>query len=113
MSDMGNALKIPRKRGPKATSQFAAGSPPQDSFTVRDLNRQPAKVLGACDQHGSVRIRTRAGASYVLRREEPERSRIKSLPDMEAHRKRLRELGYVPPAAHEMERINQIIAGEV
>lgn len=79
---------------------------------MRDLNRQPARVLKACDQHGSVRIRMRSGAAYVLRREESDSATMGPLPDFRAHRRHLRELGYVPPAAHEIERLNRIIAGE-
>lgn len=43
------------------------------TFTVRDLDRQPAKVLAACEKDGVVRIRGRNGHSYTLRRDEPKR----------------------------------------
>ena len=36
------------------------------TFTVRDLDRQPAKVLQACDEEGAVGIRRRDGRSYRL-----------------------------------------------
>jgi hypothetical protein len=36
------------------------------TFTVRDLDRQPAKVLKACDEQGAVSIRRRDGQTYRL-----------------------------------------------
>lgn len=41
-------------------------------FTVRDLNRQTAKVLETCDQEGTVRIQSRSGKAYELRACPPE-----------------------------------------
>ncbi|MDW8311014.1 MAG: hypothetical protein RMK20_16705 [Verrucomicrobiales bacterium] len=57
------------------------------TFTVRDLDRQPAKVLAACDKEGAVRIRRRNGHTYTLRPDEPKRSRVSS----EARRRWLEE----------------------
>jgi hypothetical protein len=34
------------------------------TFTVRELDRQPAVVLDACDKEGVVRIRRRNGRSW-------------------------------------------------
>ena len=45
---------------------------PAIEFTVRDLNRQTAKVLETCDQEGTVRIQSRSGKSYELRACQPE-----------------------------------------
>jgi hypothetical protein len=42
-------------------------SEPTTEFTVRDLNRQTAAVLAACDRAGRVRIRRRNGREYELR----------------------------------------------
>jgi hypothetical protein len=86
------------------------------SFTLRDLNRQPAKVLAACDLHGTVRIRTRDGRSYSLKPEIPAASRTAQVDSLVVRRQqlrqRLRAAGFVPPCPAEMERINRIIAGE-
>lgn len=41
------------------------------AFTVRDLDRTPAKVLAAADRDGLARVRSRDGRLYVLR---PEKS---------------------------------------
>ena len=83
---------------------------------MRDLNRQPAKVLAACDRNGAVRIRTRDGRSYSLKLEVPEppkTAQVESLVERRQRlRQRLRAAGFVPPSPAEIERINRIIAGE-
>lgn len=82
-------------------------------FTLRDLNRQPAKVLAEVRKFGSAEIRTRSGEVFTMTvKAEPSRKAGAKLPDFEAHWKRLRELGLVPPAAADNERINRILAGE-
>jgi hypothetical protein len=82
-------------------------------FTLRDLNRQPAKVLAEVRKFGSAEIRTRSGEAFTIavRDEEPTKAGT-GVPNFEAHWKRLRELGLVPPPASENERIDRIIAGE-
>lgn len=81
------------------------------TFTSRDLNRQPAKVLGAARRLGSVEIRTRNGEAFTLscKKATP---KLKKLPDFEARRRRLVALGCVPWPASETEKLNRIIAGE-
>lgn len=83
-------------------------------FTLRDLNRQPAKVLEAVRKFGSADIRTRSGEmfSFIPKVEKRKKPAAKDFPDFEAHWKKLRSLGLVPPPASENERINRIIAGE-
>jgi hypothetical protein len=39
------------------------------AFTVRDLDRAPAKVLAAADRDGLAHVRSRDGRLYVLRPE--------------------------------------------
>ncbi|MFZ4766965.1 MAG: hypothetical protein ACOYMN_18590 [Roseimicrobium sp.] len=92
------------------------------TFTLRDLNRQSAKVLAAVRKYGSVVIKTRAGEVFTLAPTVPTSlggKKPKALdPSEEFFRrgeeraKRFREMGFVPPPASEMERINRIIAGE-
>jgi hypothetical protein len=41
------------------------------TFTVRELDRQPAVVLDTCDREGAARIRRRDGRSYILRPDKP------------------------------------------
>lgn len=84
------------------------------TFTPRDLNRQPAKVLAAARKFGSVEVRTRDGETFTLARKQADQKAelldFKAL--FEARGKRLRELGCIPAPASENERINRIIAGE-
>ena len=89
-------------------------SPVTTVFTLRDLNRQPAKVLAAVRKFGRAEIRTRSGEVFTVavKAEKPPQGSGTGLPDFEAHWMRLRELGLVPPPAAENERINRIIAGE-
>ena len=53
------------------------------TFTVRDLDRQPTKVLKACDVEGAVRIKSRNGRTYTIRADNGGQ-RIRSLPDFAA-----------------------------
>lgn len=36
------------------------------TFTVRQLDRETARVMETCDQEGAVRIRRRDGRSYIM-----------------------------------------------
>lgn len=83
-------------------------------LTLRDLNRQPAKVLESVRKFGRADIRTRSGEmfSIIPKVERRTKARAARFPDFPARWKRLRELGMVPPPASENERINRIIAGE-
>lgn len=38
-----------------------------ETFTIRDLDRTPRKVLEACESAGVVQIRTREGKAYEIR----------------------------------------------
>ncbi|HEX5399874.1 MAG TPA: hypothetical protein VFY06_12595 [Verrucomicrobiae bacterium] len=55
------------------------------TFTVRELDRQPAVVLDAANVDGIVRIKERNGRSYLLQ-PEPSQKRITVLPDFAARR---------------------------
>jgi hypothetical protein len=107
MSDMKATSKSKKPQSRPSAAQ---------SFTVRDLNRQPAKVLAACDLRGVVRIRTRDGRSYSLKPESSAPPRTAQVDSFVARRQllrqRLRAAGFVPPSPAEMEHINRIIAGE-
>lgn len=39
------------------------------TFTVRDLDRSPAKVLAAADRDGIARVRSRTGRTYAVKPE--------------------------------------------
>lgn len=82
-------------------------------FTPQDLAAQAAKVFDAVRQFGRAEIRTQEGETFEMKIKPETDAVARVLARMEAHRKRLRELGHVPPPASAHERINQIIAGEV
>lgn len=92
------------------------------TFTLRDLNRQSAKILAAVRKFGCAEIKTRSGEVFTLAQKKVgSRSRTKEKPidpgeeffrRAEERAKLFREMGYVPPPASEMERINRIIASE-
>ena len=76
------------------------------TFTVRDLNRHPGKVLKACDHFGSVSIRTRGGKVYSLRVQQNE---TPSLPDFRARRK---AAGIRRMTTEVSDALDRLIAGE-
>ena len=78
------------------------------TFTVRDLNRQAAKVLRACDRFGSVKIQARNGRVYSLKAEGSKR-KMGPLPDFAARR---RAAGFPPMDRKMSEALNRLIAGE-
>jgi hypothetical protein len=82
------------------------------TFTVRDLDRQPAKVLKVCDQEGAVNIRRRDGRSYRLLAEAaPGRMRLPS----DFVRQRLRRTARLfpePISAAQVQLVDKLIAGE-
>ena len=108
------------KSAPKAKTKSARRAPsPPTTFTVRDLNRQPAQILRACDERGSVRIRTRDGRTYDLRAESapetttPSAGRQAAFDRYLQHRRMLKSLGAVSPGPEAANLIHRIIAGEV
>ena len=92
------------------------------TFTLRDLNRQSAKILAAVRKFGCAEITTRSGEVFTIAPKKVEsrsQKKVKPLdPGAEFFRraeeraKLFREMGYVPPPASEMERIIRIIASE-
>ncbi len=78
------------------------------TFTVRELDRQPAAVLDTADREGVVRIRRRDGRAYSLQPER-RRGRITALPDFAARRNAI--FPRTIPAA-QARRVDKAIAGE-
>jgi hypothetical protein len=84
-------------------------------FTLRDLNRQPSKVLAAARKFGSAEVRTRAGETFILAAKKEKKRKTASRgirARFEALWKKQIELGCIPPPASENGRIDRIIAGE-
>lgn len=107
MTDMSQSSSTRRAAKPRNIST---------TFTLRDLNRQPAKVLEACEAAGIVRIQTRDGRSFSLKPDPLPVARSPRVANLLERRRQLRErlraAGYVPPSDAEMELVNRIIAGE-
>ena len=103
-------LTKPAKKKPRAARAKAQPT----IFTARDLNRQPAAILKACDKLGSVRIQTRDGRAYSLRAEPVAVSDpgLSFMERMKRHHARMKAAGWVQPTRDQMELIDRIIAGE-
>jgi antitoxin (DNA-binding transcriptional repressor) of toxin-antitoxin stability system len=84
------------------------------TFTLRDLNRRPAKVLEAVRKFGFVEVCARSGEVFTLAPKAPRRNTSKAgdFPDFYERWKRMRRFGYTPPPDSENGRIDRIIAGE-
>ncbi len=78
------------------------------TFTIRELDREPATVLDACDREGAVRIRRRNGRTYTLRPEAGP-DRITALPDFRA---RMKQIFPKPIPAAQSRLADKLLAGE-
>lgn len=58
------------------------------TFTVRELDRETARVMEACDTYGAVRIKRRDGRTYKLEADRPT-GKITRLPDFAARRRKI------------------------
>ena len=78
------------------------------TFTVRELDRQPAVILDACDRDGRVLIRRRDGRTYRI---EPENSApaIRAIPDLASRRRRLFP---EPLTRQQADSLDKLVAGE-
>lgn len=88
------------------------------TFTLRDLNRQSAKILAAVRKYGSAEITTRSGEIFTLAAKKRSKKTVDTgvewAAEMEERKQRMIAAGFVPPKATEWdeERFNRIIAGE-
>jgi hypothetical protein len=85
------------------------------TFTVRELDRQPAVVLEACDREGVVRIRRRNGLTYTMRPDAPKRSRASTEARrrwLEEHCAWLKRTFPNPIPAEQVALVDRLIAGE-
>jgi hypothetical protein len=102
----------PLKPGPGAALGSLANADMMSDlkiFTVRDLERHPARVLESCDAHGEARIRCRDGRTYLLKPEAPAGAAITQVPDLAARRARLFPQSLSRVFAR---RLDQALAGE-
>lgn len=79
------------------------------TFTVRDMDRQPAAVLDACDRDGEVRIRRRDGRVYLVTPSVRAGKVMAGLPDFTA---RLRKIFPKPLTAKQTHLVDLAIRGE-
>jgi hypothetical protein len=79
------------------------------TFTVRDLDREPAAVLDAADKEGVVRVQRRDGRVYSVQPVVVASSKITTLPDFAARRKAI--FSKLIPASH-VRLADKLIAGE-
>ncbi len=81
-------------------------------FTVRDLNRQLARVLEACDRLGMIRIRSRKGQTYELRAQQAEKPAKETKPAYPDFAARRRALGMPMMTKKQRDMLDKMIAGE-
>ena len=79
------------------------------TFTVRELDREPAAVLDAADRDGVVRVRRRDGRIYSVQPVASVSAMITALPDFAARRKAI--FSKTIPAS-QVRRADKLIAGE-
>ena len=84
------------------------------SFTLRDLNRRPARVLDAVRRFGIAEVRTRHGEVFTVSPKasaKPGRA-ANVAPDFEVLWQRQRDVGHVPPPVEDSGWISRVIGGE-
>ena len=122
MSVMMSVMKTSAK--PSRKKKSAAEKELPREFTVRDMNRNTALVLAASRKYGSVVVKHRNGERFevmpsrmqALEQEAEERKEVmrRVKEKMEKHLKLMRGLGFRADLTPDgVERINQIIAGEI
>jgi len=79
------------------------------TFTVRQLDREPAHVLDTCDVEGAVQIRRRDGRSYTLAADEKKKTVINP-PDIMARLRRT--FGDTVISDKQAAFVDKLIAGE-
>ena len=78
------------------------------TFTVRQLDREPATVLDAADKEGVVQVRRRDGRVYSIQAEASARNAI-VLPDFAARRRAI--FPRMIPAA-QVRKVDKLMRGE-
>ena len=77
-------------------------------FTVRQLDREPATVLDACDREGMVQIRRRDGRVYSIQ-SAAHTARVTELPDFRA---RIKKIFPRQIPARQVAMVDKLIRGE-
>ena len=84
------------------------------TYTARDLNRSPAKVLKTARTYGKARIRTRSGETFLIQPEKtkPDKKNVDVVKMFREHYKKLQEMGLGEANPEDQEKYNRIVAGE-
>ena len=82
------------------------------TFTVRDLDRKPGKVLDTCDREGMVRIQRRDGRRYTVRPEADPERKVEWVKWYAEHRARIKRIFPEPIPQEQVEAVDKLIAGE-
>ena len=82
------------------------------TFTVRELDREPSRVLDTCDAEGAVRIRRRDGRAYALIPEQPAPQKTDGSAWIKERRKRLNETFPVALTKKQARELDRLIAGK-
>lgn len=82
------------------------------TFSVRDLDRNPALVLAAADRDGVARVRSRTGRSYALRPEPASAGKTDWAAFAVRRRAALRQLGMRPIGPKLAAELDRLITGE-
>lgn len=82
------------------------------TFTVRELDREPARILDLCDAEGAVRVRRRDGRVYTIRRDPSMKAPGSWSKWMAQRRKRLKEIFPKPIPMKQVREVDRMIAGE-
>lgn len=78
------------------------------TFTIRELDREPALVLDTCDREGEVRVRRRNGRTYTIRPDTGP-DRITAVPDFRA---RIGKIFPKPLTQGQTRLVDKLLAGE-
>ena len=82
------------------------------TFTVRELDREPSRVLDTCDAEGAVRIRRRDGRAYFIKPEQPAPLKSDGSSWISERRKRRNETFPIAMTKKQARELDRLIAGE-
>lgn len=82
------------------------------TFTARDLNRSPAKVLAAADRDGVARVRSRNGRRYLVKPDASQAPKIDWDRFVAERRAAIKRLNMPRISRTDAAALDRIIAGE-
>lgn len=82
------------------------------TFTARDLNRSPAKVLAAADRDGVARVRSRNGRTYSVKPDVSGAAKVDWQGFVQSRRAAVDRLGMPRISRREAAVLDRLIAGE-